>query len=184
MFFVLGSSAIIVFNLLGRLPGALFSAERHKLAFNVLQTRAGYHWMNVAALALLLLGPLGVLLRILLVGVPGAAVVCKLQLIDHHDALMDRTGLRAFVAPSAVFVCNIVQPVAGLVKTLVGTFQPAERALGAKVKAHDRPLILCRAALKCLVARLALRPQFELASHGRNRSSFQELEPFRQNGNF
>src|SRR5437870_436665 len=95
-------------RLLRRLPGALFSAERHKLAFNMLETRAGYHWMNIAALALLLLGPLGVLLWILFVGFPWAAVVCKLQLIDHHDALIDGTRLRAFVATGAVFVCNIV----------------------------------------------------------------------------
>src|SRR5262249_49352972 len=139
-------------------------------------------WMNVAALALLLLGPFGVLVRILFVSIPWAAVVCKLQLIDHDDALIDRTGLRAFVATRAIFVRNIVQPVVRLVKTLVRTLQPAERALGAKVKAHDGPLILCRAAFKCLVARLTLWPQFELASHGRNRSAFHELEPFRQNG--
>src|ERR1051326_7683327 len=111
----------------------------------MLETRAGYHWMNVAALALPLFGPLGVLLRILFVGFPWAAVVYKLQLIDHDNALIDGTNLRAFVATGAVFVCNIVQPVFCWVKPLVGPSQPAERALGAEVKAHDGSLILCGA---------------------------------------
>src|SRR5262245_60720116 len=136
------------------------------------ETRARDHWMDVAALAFPIFGPLGVLLGIGLVGVPRAIFVCKLQLIDHHDALIDRTNLRELVAARAVLVGNIVQPIGCLIETLVGTLQPTERALGTKIEANNRPLIFRRAALERLVSGLALRAQFELPSNGRNRSAF------------
>src|SRR5207249_9397268 len=90
--------------------------------------------MNITALAFFLLRPVGVFVRIGFVSIPRAAVLCKLQLIDHDDALIDGTGLRAFVATGAVLVCDIVEPIGSLIKALIGTFQPTERTLGAEVK--------------------------------------------------
>jgi len=106
-----------------------------------------------------------------------------LQLIDHDDALIDGTGLRAFIATSAVLVCDIVEPIGSLIKALIGTFQPTERTLGAEVETDHGALILRRAAFEGLVARLALRPQLEMAFDSRNRGAFHELEPFWQNRN-
>ena len=71
-----------------------------------------------------------------------------------------------------------------MIETLIRTLEPAERALGAKVKAHHGPLILRRAAFKCLVARLALWPQFEMAFDRRNSGALHELEPLWQNRDF
>ena len=108
----------------------------------------------------------------------------KLQLVNHHDALIDGTDLRALVASGAVLECDVVESIGCLIETLVGTFEPAQRALGAKVEAHDRTLILRRAPLECLIARLAFRAQFEMAFHSGNSGAFHELEPLRQNGDF
>src|SRR6266700_1602817 len=124
--------------------------------------------MNITALAFFLLRPVGVFVRIGFVSIPRAAVVCKLQLIDHDDALIDGTGLRAFVATGAVLVCNIVKPVVGLIKALVRTLQPTERTLGAEVETAHGALILRRAPFEGLVPRLAPRPQFEMAFDRRN----------------
>src|SRR5207237_9479369 len=92
--------------------------------------------------------------------------------------------LCALGGAGAVCKRDVVQAVGCLIETLVRTVKPAEGALGAKVKAHDRPLILRRAALKCLVSRLAFWPQLELAFDGGNSGAFHELEPLRQNRNF
>ena len=93
---------------LGLLTGAWFSPEGYDLAFNRFQACSRYEWMNVTPLALLLFGPLGVLLWIRFIGFPRAAVIFELQLIDHHDALVDRADLRAFVAAGAVLKCDVV----------------------------------------------------------------------------
>src|SRR5262245_10643195 len=140
--------------------------------------------MDVAALSFLRFGPLEVFLGIPFVSFPWALVVFELQLIDHHDALIYWTDLRAFVAARAVFIRDVVQPIVCLVETLIWAFQPAERALCAKVEAHNGTLILGCAAFECLVARLSIRPQFEMALDGGNSGAFQELEPFGQNGDF
>ena len=139
--------------------------------------------MNITALAFFLLRPFGVLVRIGFVSIPRAAVVCKLQLIDHDDALIDGAGLRALIATGAVLVCDIVKSIGSLIKALVGTFQPTERAFGAEVETDHGALILRRAAFEGFVARLALRPQLEMAFDSRNRGAFHELEPFWQNRN-
>src|SRR5262249_17304988 len=138
--------------------------------------------MNVAALTFLGFGPFDVFFGIRFIGFPRAAVVFKLQLIDHHDALIYWTNLRAFVAASAVLKRDVVQSIGCLIEALVWTFKPAESAFRAKIKSHNGPLIFRCAAFKCLIARLALWPQFEMAFDRGNSGPFHELEPLWENG--
>ena len=140
--------------------------------------------MNVAPLTLLPFRPLDVVFAILRVGFPRAAVIFKLQLVHHHDAFFHRTDLRTLPAAGAVFKSNVVQPVGRWIETLVGAFEPAERAFRANIEANHGTLSLGRATLEGLVARLTLWPHFEMPFDGGNCRALAKLEPLRQNRDF
>src|SRR5713101_7183653 len=68
-----------------------------------------------------------------------SVVVLELELVDHHDAVLHRTDLRADPATDARLVDDLVVPLGGDLKALVRTVEPAHRALDARVEVDDRP---------------------------------------------
>src|SRR5262249_56060487 len=89
---------------------------------------------------------------------PRAAVVLKLELVHHDNALFHRAHLGALAAPDAVLVGDVVQAIGRRIEALVGALQPAQRTLGAQIKAYHGPHGLRGAALELPVARLPPPP--------------------------
>src|SRR2546426_4258426 len=82
--------------------------------------------------------PLPVLVRLLLVQHELVLVVGELQLVDHHDAVLHRAHLRADPAADAGLVDHLVVTRGRDLEALVGTVQPAHRALDACIEIHHR----------------------------------------------
>src|SRR5712692_9172106 len=99
------------------------------------------------------LEPLVVSVVVLLPELPLVLVVLELELVDHHDAVLHRTDLRADPATDARLVDDLVVPLGGDLKALVRTVEPAHRALDARVEVDDRPQ---RARAVLLVLRVSL----------------------------
>src|ERR671936_255561 len=82
--------------------------------------------------------PAPVRVGVLLVQRELVVVVGELQLVDHHDAVLHRADLRADPASDARLVYDLVVPRRRHLEALVGTVQPAHRALDARVEVHHR----------------------------------------------
>ena len=113
---------------------------------------------------------------------PRTVVVLELQLIDHHDALFDRTNLGAFAAADAILVLDVIEAVRGRIEALVRALDPTERAFGAEIEPDRGSLRLGGAALEHGISRLSLRTHLEPALHRRNHGTFLHLEPLGQHG--
>src|SRR3989475_7880090 len=84
---------------------------------------------------------------------PLVDVVLEPELVDHHDAVLDRADLCADAAADARLVHDLVVPLRRDLEALVRTVEPAHRALDAGVEVHHRPQ---RARAVLLVVGVAL----------------------------
>src|SRR5881397_1373128 len=89
-------------------------------------------YLRVCRNSALCLEPLVVAVVVLLPELPLVLVVLELELVDHDDAVLDRADLRADPAADARLIHDLVVPLRGHLETLVGTVEPAHRALDAR----------------------------------------------------
>src|SRR5215216_4510130 len=91
------------------------------------------------------------------------ALLDKLEVIDHHDAVLDRADVGADAAAGAVFVVDGVQGVGADLEALVGAVDPALAALDTRVEVDHRPHGTIRGGL---VVRVALARLYGLDDDG------------------